>query len=331
MEELKQTKHDIAAYAGYLTDEKELLECTSGGIATALSKQMIRLGGYVAGVAYSKDFRTAEYVITNKLEDLDRFKGSKYFDFDKHTVYPKVKELLDNGKLVLFFGFPCVVGAMNSFLKKKYDNLITCELVCHGPTLEKVHQEYIDYLERKYNSNIIDFSVRKKLGKWQPSYLYAEFSNGGTYKKEFYSTEYGYVFGSLACERCYSCRFKGDNRTGDLMIGDFWGANENDIFWNAKGVSAILVHTEKGHEFLKKTGGIKLFPTTTERIIEKNPMIIHSQTPTPEKRKLKSLLEEKGLFYAVKHTISFKTRVKKMIKTVVPQSVVSIIKKSINH
>ena len=53
----------MAVYGSYLEDESKLLQSASGGAATALSEFMLAEGGYVAGVAYSKDFYNAEYII----------------------------------------------------------------------------------------------------------------------------------------------------------------------------------------------------------------------------------------------------------------------------
>jgi len=319
--------HDIAAFAGYIDDSKELLQCSSGGLSTALSKKMIKDGGYVAGVRYSDDYRKAQYDIAGNIKDLDRFKGSKYIEVDKGTIFKDVKALLDDGEKVLFFGLPCMVGAMKSFLKKEYDNLITVELICHGPTNAKVHQQYVEYLESKYQSKIVDFSVRKKIEKWKPIYLYAKFENGESFSDKFYSTEYGYAFGIMSRPSCYNCRFRGNARVGDIMVGDFWGATEKDAFWNSEGVSSILVHSEKGLEFLKATEGIKLYETTFERIVEKNKNIIQSRKKHPEKEKFERLFFEKGLFYASTHAKGIKAKIKMVIDKYVPKSIKPIIKK----
>lgn len=319
--------HDIATFAGYIDNSKELLQCTSGGLATALSVKMIKEGGYVAGVRYSDDFKKAQYDIINCIQDLDKFKGSKYIEVDKGTIYKDVKTLLDNGNRVLFFGLPCMVGAMKSFLKKDYDNLITVELICHGPTSSKVHQQYTEYLEEKYQSKIVDFSVRKKIDKWEPCYLYAKFENGESFAKEFYRTEYGYAFSVMCVASCYNCKFRGNERVGDIMIGDFWGATENDEFWNSAGVSAILVHSEKGLDYLKSTDGIKLFETTFERIVERNLNIIQTRKPSPEKEKFERLFAEKGLFYASSHARGIKGRIKRAIIKIIPNSIKPFAKK----
>ena len=306
--------HDIAAYGGYLVDHQELLQCTSGGIATALARQMIQEGGYVAGVSYSEDFSEARYEVIHELDRLDRLKGSKYIAVTKGNIYGDVKELLDRGEAVLFFGLPCVVAALRQYLGKEYDKLIAVELICHGPTSAKVHQQYVNHLEKTFQSKIVDFSVRRKDGAWLPGYLYAKFENGQVFQKSFYHTEYGYAFSVMAKKPCYTCKFRGNNRTGDIMLGDFRGANENDTFWNKNGVSAILVHTQKGDGFLRRTQGIQLFPTTVAHVISNNPNIIKPRQISKETEKFEKLFAERGLFYAATHSKSFAGRIKAIIK-----------------
>ncbi len=311
-------RHDIAVYAGFLENDAELLECTSGGIATALARHIIQRGGYVAGVAYSGDFYKAEYKVINQEDQLDEFKGSKYIEVEKGDVFHDVKTLLDAGERVLFFGLPCIVGAVKSFLKREYDNLITCELVCHGPTSPKVHTEYVKHLENRFGSRVTDFSVRKKREVWTPPYLYAKFENGREFERPFYSTEYGYAFSVMGRGSCYDCKFKGNNRMGDIMIGDFWGAKPEDIFWNDKGVSVIFVHTDKGKELLHAVEGIRLFETTFERAVSNNPMVIQSKERKPEREKFKRLLDQKGLIYAAYHSKTLKGRIKATAARFVP-------------
>ena len=127
----KKQSHDIAVYGGYIDDDDKLMQSASGGIATALAEQMINAGGFVAGVAYSKDFYKAEYIVTNNKRDLEKLKSSKYIETDKKDIYNKVKSLLEQDKKVLFIGLPCVVAAMYNFLGKRFENLLTCELICH--------------------------------------------------------------------------------------------------------------------------------------------------------------------------------------------------------
>ncbi len=312
--------HDIAAYAGYLKDDRELLSCSSGGVATALSRAVIQRGGYVAGVTYSEDFSCAQYAIAHTEEALEGFKGSKYTDAEKGTIYSDVQALLEQGETVLFFGLPCVVAALRAFLKKDYDGLLAVELICHGPTDAKVHRQYVAYLQTKYQSRLVDFSVKRKKESWTPGYLYAAFENGEEFYERFYHTEYGYAFSVMAKKPCYTCRFRGDNRTGDMMIGDFWGADENDPFWNKKGVSSILVHSEKGLKWLLSTETLQLYETTVERVLEKNPNVMQPRKKRPETDKFSRLFAEHDLFYAAKHSRSLKTRLKGFVKAVLKRA-----------
>lgn len=291
--------HSIAVYGGYVKDDSELLQCASGGAATALARKMIKSGGYVAGVVYSDDYYSAEYIVTNDEKDLDRFKGSKYIDTNKNNIYNKVKELLEAGEKVLFIGLPCLVGALYAMLGERTENLITCELVCHGPTLPKVHEDYVKHLEEKYNSKVVGFSVKHKENKWLPTYLYAKFENGKEFKKEFADTEYGYAFTVLGRNVCYNCKFKGNNRTADLMVGDFWGSSEKDVFWNDKGVSVIFVHTEAGKKYLESVEELSLFETDFETAVRKNQKVLYSKKIHPEKESFEKNFKEGGLFAAI--------------------------------
>lgn len=319
--------HDVAVYGGYLENNDELLKSASGGIATALAEYMIEQGGYVAGVAYSEDFYNAEYILFHDKSNIARLRGSKYIECDKKRIYADVKALVNAGEKVLFFGLPCTVTAMYKYIGNRPDSLITCELVCHGPTRAKVHKEYVESLEKKYKSKIIDFSVRYKKDEWLPAYLYAKFSNGSIFEEPFYDTEYGYAFSVLGKESCYHCAFKGNNRQGDIMVGDFWGADETDDFWNKYGVSSIFAETEKGNAFLLSTPGIKLYPTTFERAVQSNPMVIQSKTKSSDREKFSKLLSEKGLAYAAKHTPSVKSQLKRNIRQCIPKSIRPVAKK----
>ncbi len=307
------TKHDVAIYGGYLNDESKLMQSASGGIATAMSEFMIEQGGYVAGVAYSNDFYKAEYILINNNSDIYKLKGSKYIECEKNNIYEKVKNKITSGEKVLFFGLPCVIAALYKYIGTRPENLLTCELICHGPTSAQVHKEYVTYLEDKYQSKIIDFSVRHKKDAWTPGYLYAKFENGQIFEKPFYKTEYGVAFSVLGRESCYCCKFKGNNRQGDIMIGDFWGATENDEYWNKYGVSSVFAETEKGNDFLKSTPGITLFPTTFEKVVERNQMVIQSKIKKDNRDRFSKLLSKKGLMYAVKRTASLKTKISKLL------------------
>lgn len=319
--------HDVAIYGGYIEDTEELLASASGGVATAIAEQMIDNGGYVAGVSYCKDYYSAEYVLLNKKADLIKLKGSKYIEPHKNHIYLDVKELLERGEQVLFIGLPCSVAVLYKIIGSRPQNLLTCELVCHGPTSQKVHKEYVSYLENKYQSNLIDFSVRHKKHEWNTGYLYAKFSNGKIFEKPFYDTEYGFAFSILGRESCYNCRFKGNNRQGDIMVGDFWGASEKDAYWNKNGVSVIFAETRKGNDFLLRIPNIRIFQADFEKAVESNPMVIKSRPKDSRCKKFSKMLSENGLIYAASHSVSVKEKLVKAVKRTALRRIIAICKK----
>lgn len=70
-------------------------------------------------------------------------------------------EKLESGLTVLFTGLGCDVAALKSFLKARNTDtskLFTIDLICYGPTLQEVHRQYIETLEQKYKSRIINFT-----------------------------------------------------------------------------------------------------------------------------------------------------------------------------
>lgn len=319
-------QHDVAVYGGYVNQHDKLMKSASGGIATALAEEMISRGGYVAGVAYTSDFRNAEYILTNNMADLERFKGSKYIDPIMNHIYQDVKALLEAGEQVLFIGFPCRVAALYQILGSRPDNLWTCELVCHGPTNPKVQSDYIDYLEQKYHSRVVDFSVRYKKKKWTPTYVYAKFENGKTFCKLLSETEFGYGFSVLAKEGCFQCKFKGNHRQGDIMVGDFWGASSKNTYWNPYGVSVIFAETQKGNAYLQSLSNVRLFETTFEEAVKKNSKVITSRKKDRRCDQFSKLLKEHDLFYAMKHTMTTKDRIIRVLKKFIPQKLVPFVK-----
>jgi len=312
---------DLCVFAGHLCSDQDIMASASGGIATALAEHIITNGGYVAGVSYSDDFHSAEYLVTKNLSDLDRLRGSKYCESNKGTVYYEIKTLLEEGKQVLFIGLPCNVAALYKVVGdgNRPNNLVTCELVCHGPTSQKVHKEYVTHLENKYKSKIKKFSVRHKKRAWTPSYLRAEFENGKVFEKPFSETEYGIAFEILGRESCYRCAFKGNNRCGDLMIGDFWGSTEKDEFWNKHGVSVIFVETEKGYYLLNQLKNVVLYKTDFETAVRSNHMVIESKKKHINRDKFGRMFNEKGLFYAANRRLIMRTKVVEIARHMIPK------------
>ncbi|VBB39424.1 putative coenzyme F420-reducing hydrogenase [uncultured Spirochaetota bacterium] len=238
-------------YAGSLVDKKELASCASGGLATAISKAIIKDGGIVYGVSYSDNWQGVQYerIISNV--SINQLKTSKYVQARKNDIYQQIADDLRLGKTVLFIGLPCDVAAVNRKFVNAASHLFTIELICHGPTSCKVQKQYCEKLEKKYGSKLEFFSMRyKKNGKWLPFYIYATFKNGAKHVELFHSSIYGASFRYLKRPSCYTCKIKGSKLTGDLMIGDYHYVEKGMPGYDPGGVSVALVHTDKGKKLL---------------------------------------------------------------------------------
>ncbi len=247
------SKKEKEYYALVNKDNAHLSVSSSGGAFLSVAKYVFQKQGVVVGCAFD-DNLVAHHIVTYNLKEcIENLCGSKYVQSDTKTVYVEIKKLLSTGRLVLFTGTPCQVEGLYLYLRKKPDNLITIDLICHGvssPLLWKKHKEY---LENCVHSKIDKFRFRgKEKTGWALYYYYYYGKNkckkGPSILDRYYAD---FLKGNNYRESCYTCRYANLNRVGDLTIGDFWGAEKYFPRLNVrKGVSLLLVNTKKGNETL---------------------------------------------------------------------------------
>lgn len=280
----------------------------------SLSEAMLETGGIVYGVAYTEDFYGANYIRVSQKDDLTKLQGSKYIFANKNmgerTVYQEVLNDLEAGNQVLFIGLPCEVGILKSVLHKKEfsetESLLSVDLICHGPTSPKVNEEYVRTLEERYNSKVVDFSVRYKHPNWTPPYLRAEFKNGRVFLVPFYDTDYGIAFSVMGRHSCYKCAFKGENHQSDMTIGDYWGIKETDAGYNRKGVSIAVLYNQKAEDRLLALDSFEYQSVDIDEALDSNPLYFEQRKPHPKRDEFIQAFEEYGLHKACLSTMSKK-------------------------
>ena len=292
-------------YYGFLKDTNELCNSSSGGFGASIAKYAIQKDGILYGVSYTSDFKNAEFIRVTSKGDIQKLLGSKYIYADNSQIKTggRIYEDIQSGRRVFLIGLPCNIAGVLAILQKKgieARNLITIDLVCGGATPAEVEKQYIEYLEKKYKSRIIDFSVRYKNPNWTPPYLRAVFENGKVFCKEFYLTEFGYTFEHMKRNACYDCQYKGDNHLSDITLGDAWGINKDNIGYNEKGVSVAFVHTENGNILLKELEDIVLFETESEYMKSNNPRYLTPKQRYQNTEKFREDLLKYGLRKACK-------------------------------
>lgn len=309
----------MKAYCGYLKDESVLKKSSSGGIATAMSQKVLSIGGVVYGAAYTHDFKEVEYIRVDNENDLKRLQNSKYVKARMgQEILGKMADDLSQGIKVLVCGIPCDVGAVKKYMEKNNvdtSSLITVDLICHGTADKRVLTQYIDHLEKKHRSKVVDFSTRYKNPDWAHPYMRAEFENGKVVLKSFHiETEYGLSLQYMKAKRCYDCPFKGeDGHVADFTIGDFWGVKEQDNGYNKLGTSIIFVYDDKAEEFLKTIDEFALFEADKEKALNGNPFYSCSAPHVDRIEWFRENFEKEGLIKTVRKHRGIKGAIKNLI------------------
>lgn len=307
----KTNKYKPQAFACYHNDEEVRFQSTTGGVFSALAEKMLEDNGYISGAVWTPDFG-AEHIVSNNKTDLERIRGSKYFQSNSIGIYKKIRKLLLAKENVLACGTPCQMAALRSYLgNKEYDNLIIIDFICCCINSPKVFRAYLDDLEKRYNSKVVSYHPKnKEYGGWHNFAFKAVFQNGEIYHENRRNDPFTDCFIGLhvaARPCCYECRFKSLPRISDITIADFWGIEDVDPEWDSeKGTSLVLVNNEKGKDFFEGLGElVSMKEENFELSIKQNSHICESVSyPKVDRSKFYNNLDLKGFMYAYKRMYS---------------------------
>lgn len=232
-------------YAACAKNHEERRTSSSGGVFSAIARQIINEDGFVCGALFDEHL-TLQHEVIQTETNLMRLKGSKYIQSKIGDSFIIIKEILSSGRKVLFCGTPCQVAGLKSFLKSDPDNLFTVDLICHGVPSPGVFNKY---LQEKTQKRVIDVRFREKTVNEQDTEFCISLEDGMISKERtrdnlFYQ---GFIKNYYLRPSCYDCGFKGIHRSSDITIGDFWGVQEyHPQFSDKAGTSSIIVNTSKG-------------------------------------------------------------------------------------
>lgn len=248
-----QTESNIEkAYSLVINDQDILKKSTSGGAFTALSDVVLERSGYVVGSIMENDF-TIRHVITIDKNERDKMRGSKYVQSNTLGIWKSIRELLSQGKVVLFTGTPCQCAALKSFLGKEYDNLIVVDFLCHGVPNNRMFKEHIKYLNSYYKAESVGYSFRDKTFGWDGYNNVLKLANGKRKTQWINQIFYSFFVSNLSLRlSCHQCPYRSYYRPSDITIADFWGIEKLTGHTNRDGVSLVLVHSKKGLNVLNQ-------------------------------------------------------------------------------
>lgn len=139
---------------------------------------------------------------------------------------------------------------------------------------------------------------------------------------------------------CYACKCKNGVNHSDMTIADFWGINQvAPEFDDDKGVGLVLLNTKKGEDYFARLS-MNVLPSTLEQAHFYNGGFNEHTKAHPKRDKFFMLIEngkivksavEICLRLPFKHRVvrMAKRIVKKIIKSVLPDSAVQAIKKAV--
>lgn len=243
---------DAEFYMAWHRDRRVLEGCSSGGVFDALSDIVLADGGSVFGVAMDARTHGLRHVEARDHAGLEAIRLSKYYQADVGDAYLRVRDLLRDGRKVLFTGTPCQVAGLYSVLGDalaRSPGLVTMEVLCHGVASVRALEAYLTSKERRRGGKVVECRFRIKEGErgWVDGHgtrLRLRLPDGT--EEEWVDPANTYMYGfnrSLFLrESCYRCRYCGTARVADFTAADFWGVGPDHVgddrsYW---GVSLLL-------------------------------------------------------------------------------------------
>ena len=238
-------------YAAINKDEKIRMESSSGGIFSLLAEPIIRDGGVVFGARFDEEWQvTLDY--TENIEGLSAFRGSKYVQARTGNTYKQCEQFLKEGRKVLFTGSPCQIAGLHHYLRKEYENLVTCDFVCHGVPSPKVWRMYLKEVVEGGKRAISDIKFRNKDNGWKSFNFKLTYDEKN--KKTILSSCHrdnlymrAFLKDMILRPSCHNCKAKQGRSKSDITIADFWGIQKiYPEFDDDKGTGLIIIHSDKG-------------------------------------------------------------------------------------
>lgn len=273
-----RNRNDALAYKNH--DDKIRERSTSGGAFLGIVSSIVQNcdGEYaVYGCTLEKDNGGAFKAIhcrVNNIEDCKIFQGSKYIQSDLNDCYTLIANDLKNGITVIFTGTPCqTVGIYRRFNKfPKFEKLYLIDIICHAVPSPLLFNEHVKYIGNHHSKEVVDYKFRSKITGWGHCEQ-TIFSDGGETHRTRMSQNHRDLFYKNIINRpcCDMCQHAADNHFSDFTIADFWGIEcIAPDFMDNKGVSLVLVNTERAYEIIKKAGNAFLIEVDRQKALSFN-------------------------------------------------------------
>lgn len=285
----------LNVYAAKNNNHSIWVKSSSGGVFSPIAEEIIKNGGVVFGAAFD-DSWNVKHISVDKIEDLGKLRKSKYVQSSITKTFIEAREYLRKGTQVLFVGTHCQIAGLHLFLRKKYDNLLTVDVLCHGVPSPKIWRDYLSSISGGEKLDKVSF--RHKEGDTQ-KYLSVLQNNKELCGEDWCDNLYiqGFLRDIYLRPSCYKCPSRKGKSGADLTLADYWGI-ENILpnFGEGKsgGTSLILVYSERGKKTFENLG-LEFKETSYEDALKGNPAIEQSANESKYKKIFWELYQKKGL------------------------------------
>lgn len=246
-----QEDNQILVYSAQNHDNEELKTSSSGAVSIELMRYCIGQGYKVVGVAYDYDNERAVTKIANSNDELEQFKGSKYFQSYTEDAFREIVNDKSDQKYAIF-GTPCQIYAFSKYAEftKKQNKFILVDIFCHGCPSFTLWKKYLEYTKKKYGVNRFDKIVFRSKSNFWHEFCFDFVKEEKKVTSSKYNDPFYEVFfsNSVLNKACYDCVARGTVEKADIRLGDFWGARYD---LDKKGVSAVAICSKKGEKLWK--------------------------------------------------------------------------------
>lgn len=279
-------QNPLKTLACWTKNNEDRKNSSSGGAFSVLARKVLSMNGVVFGSTMDTHLQV-KHICIEKNEDVVKLQGSKYVQSFIGDTYTQIREYLQQNRLVLFTGTPCQVGGLLTFLRKKYDNLITCDMVCHGVPSQRAFDTFCERVHIKGRCRSVSFrftvgwgfqlayelDVPTKAGGPNSTHLVRKVVNP---KNAWYMRAFNK--GLMFNEACFSCAYTTPQRVSDYTMADYWGLGVKSPFNHPtfRGVSMLLVNNQKAWDFIKDTTDFFYEERSLEEAIEGNYNLSHT-------------------------------------------------------
>lgn len=334
-ENLIQSDKHKECYAAVNKNAKQLMASSSGGISRVLMEECIAKGYKIMGCAYDTNKNIAVSIVASRIDELDKFYGSKYFQSLTTEGFDTVLKDKTDQKYAIF-GTPCQIYGFSQTNKYKCnpDKYLLVDIFCHGCPSMMLWKSYLAYTKDITSCETYDkVTFRSKTHAWH-EFCFDFFFNSKQYsskksKDPFYDIFFGM---DMMNDACYNCNSRSTMAYGDIRLGDYWGEKYDT---DTKGVSAVVLKSSKGVDFFNAIKGkLNIEKATLDNIlIGQSYGKPHTYNENRRAFLLQNISEHSDLqqvYKAYMRMFPLKTRIKKQFKAIVklcPKSVYFPIKK----